>query len=103
VLVLHVIGVRRIGDFSGASYSITRPVLYVVGESTIAAMLVDNLSTDLLVIVFADYVDSISRVSYGVVLSVLHIEAVSVIVARVDIVGTGLVVVVLANCINSIS
>ncbi len=37
VPVLHVIGVRRIGDFGGASYLITRPVLHVVGESTMAA------------------------------------------------------------------
>jgi hypothetical protein len=103
VLVLHVIGVRRIGDFGGASYSIARLVLHVVGESTIAAVLVDDLSIDLLVTVFADYVDSISRVSCSVVLLVLYIEVVSVIVARVDVVGTGLVVVVLADCVDGIS
>ena len=78
-------------------------MLGVVGESTIAAMLVDNSSVDLLLIVFANYVDSISRVSYGVVLLVLHIKVVLVIVACVNIVGTGLVVVVLANCVDSIS
>lgn len=75
----------------------------MVGESTIAAVLVDNLSVDLLVTVFTNYVDSISRVSYSVVLLVLYIEVVLVIVARVDIVGTGLVVVVLTNYIDSIS
>ncbi len=65
--VLHVIGVRRMGDFGGASCSIARPVLHVVGESTMAAVLVDGSGADLLVTVFADcvLVDASSVARFG--------------------------------------